>query len=97
MKTLRFVAAEAWHELRAGCRGPLIPIVFPGLIAYLLLVLLNADYMRDMGATDVPRNSPHLVYLMVAGQIDGGSVVPHPSRAAAGCPSESRNDREGAG
>ena len=68
MKTLRFVAAEAWYELRAGCRGPLIPIVFPGLVAYLLLVLLNADYLRDMGATDVPRNSPHLVYLMMAGQ-----------------------------
>ena len=48
--------------------GPLIPIVFPGLIAYLLLVLLNADYLRDMGATDVPRNSPHLVYLMMSGQ-----------------------------
>ena len=68
MKTLHFVAVEAWHELRAGCRGPLIPIVFPGLIAYLLLVLLNADYLRDMGATDVPRNSPHLVYLMMSGQ-----------------------------
>ena len=48
--------------------GPLIPIAFPGLIAYLMLVLLNADYLRDLGATDVPRNSPHLVYLMVAGQ-----------------------------
>ena len=66
--TLRFVAAEAWHEFRAGCRGPLLPIVFPGLIAYLMLVLLNADYLRDMGATDVPRNSPHLVYLMTGGQ-----------------------------
>ena len=66
--TLRFIAAEAWYELRAGCRGPLIPIVFPGLIAYLILVLLNADYLRDMGATDVPRNSPHLVYLMMSGQ-----------------------------
>ncbi len=68
MRTLRFVAAEAWHEFRAGCRGPLIPIAFPGLIAYLMLVLLNADYLRSFGATDVPRNSPHLVYLMVAGQ-----------------------------
>ena len=43
MTTLRFAAAEAWHEFRAGCRGPLIPIAFPGLIAYLMLVLLNAD------------------------------------------------------
>ena len=68
MNALRFVAAEAWYEFRAGCRGPLIPIAFPGLIAYLMLVLLNADYLRDMGATDVPRNSPHLVYLMIAGQ-----------------------------
>ncbi len=68
MRTLRFAATEAWYEFRAGCRGPLIPIAFPGLIAYLMLVLLNADYLRDMGATDVPRNSPHLVYLMMAGQ-----------------------------
>ena len=69
MSTLRFAAAEAWHEFRAGCRGPLIPIAFPGLIAYLMLVLLNADHLRDFGATDVPRNSPHLVYMMIAGQV----------------------------
>lgn len=68
MTTLRLMAFEAWHEFRAGCRGPLVLIAFPALIAYLILVLLNADYMRDMGATDVPRNSPHLVYLMTAGQ-----------------------------
>ncbi|MCY3847002.1 MAG: ABC transporter permease [Acidobacteria bacterium] len=68
MSTLRFAAAEAWYEFRAGCRGPLIPIAFPGLIAYLMLVLLSADNLRDYGATDVPRNSPHLVYLMIAGQ-----------------------------
>ena len=68
MSTLRFAAAEAWYEFRAGCRGPLIPIAFPGMIAYLMLVLLNADYLRDFGATDLPRNSPHLVYLMIAGQ-----------------------------
>ena len=34
MKLLRFIAAEAWHELRAGCRGPLIPIVFLGIIVW---------------------------------------------------------------
>ena len=68
MTTLRFAASEAWYEFRAGCQGPLIPIAFPGLIAYLMLVLLNGDYLRDLGATDVPRNSPHLVYLMVTGQ-----------------------------
>lgn len=68
MSTLRFVADQAWQEFRAGCRGPLVAIVFPGLIAYVLIVILNADYLRDMGGTDVPRNSPHLVYLMTAGQ-----------------------------
>ena len=36
-----------------------------------MLVQLNADYLRDMGAKDVPRNSPHLVYLMIAGQAIG--------------------------
>lgn len=68
MNTLRFVAAEAWREFRAGCRGPLLAIVFPGLIGYALIVILNADYMREMGATEVPRNSPHVIYLMMAGQ-----------------------------
>ena len=65
---LRFVAAEAWHEFRAGCRGSLIPIVFLGIIAYVMLVLTNAEYLREWGSIDVQRNSPQLVYLMIAGQ-----------------------------
>ena len=68
MKTLRFVAAETWHEFRAGCRGPLIPIVFLGIIAYVMLVLTNAEYLREWGSIDVQRNSPQLVYLMISGQ-----------------------------
>ena len=68
MRALRFIAAEAWHEFRAAFRGTFIPIAFPALVGYVLLVVLNADYMRDMGGTDVPRNSPHLVYLMTSGQ-----------------------------
>ena len=68
MRALRFVAAEAWHELRAGCRGPLIPLVFAALIAYLLIVMMSSDYLREWGSIDVPRNSPQLVYLMVSGQ-----------------------------
>ena len=68
MRTLRFVAAEAWYEFRAGCRGPLIPIVFLGIIAYIMLVLTNAEYLREYGSIDVQRNSPQLVYLMIAGQ-----------------------------
>ena len=68
MRALRFIAAEAWHEFRAAFRGTFIPIAFPALVGYVLLVVLNADYMRDMGGTDVPRNSPHVVYLMTSGQ-----------------------------
>ncbi|MCY4121964.1 MAG: ABC transporter permease [Acidobacteria bacterium] len=68
MRALRFIAAEAWHEFRAAFRGTFIPIAFPALVGYVLLVVLNADYLRDMGGTDVPRNSPHLVYLMTSGQ-----------------------------
>ncbi|MCY4121963.1 MAG: ABC transporter permease, partial [Acidobacteria bacterium] len=68
MKKLRFVAAEAWQELRAGCRGPLIPVVFVGLIAYMLLMLANAEIVRSFGATGVPRNSPQLVYTVMAAQ-----------------------------
>lgn len=59
---------EAWHECRAGLRGPMVPIIFIGLIGYLLLVLVNAEYMREMGALDMPRNSAHLLYLMTSGQ-----------------------------
>ena len=68
MTMLRFAAAEAWYEFRAGCRGPLIPIVFLGIIAYVMLVLTNAEYLREWGSIDVQRNSPQLVYLMISGQ-----------------------------
>ena len=30
MRILRFAAAEAWHEFRAGCRGRSFPSHFPG-------------------------------------------------------------------
>ncbi len=68
MKVLRFVATEAWQELRAGCRGPLIPVVFVGLVAYMLLMLANAEIVRSFGATGVPRNSPQLVYMVMTAQ-----------------------------
>ena len=68
MTILRLVLAELRHEARAACRGPLIPLVFTGLIVYIVLVLLNADYLREMGATGVPRNSPLVAYLMMGGQ-----------------------------
>lgn len=60
--------AELQHEFWAGLRSPLVPLIGIGVIGYLVVVLLNAEYAQQMGATDIPRNSPHIVYLMTAGQ-----------------------------
>lgn len=62
-----FVAHEALAEFRAGLRSGVVSLVFIGLTAYLLMVLANAGYMRDMNAADVPRNAPMLVYLLTPG------------------------------
>ncbi|MEM6289756.1 MAG: ABC transporter permease [Myxococcota bacterium] len=59
---------EAIHEAREALRGPMVPLMGAGLTGYLLLVLNTAEYLQEMGATDIPRNSPHLIYLMTAGQ-----------------------------
>ena len=68
MSRLRFVLGEAGNEFRAGLRGPLFPICIIGLAVYLLLLTFNAEYLRGMNAVDVPRNSPHMVFLMLSGQ-----------------------------
>ena len=59
--------AEFRHEIRAGLRGPLFPITAIGFTLYILLLLINADTMRDMGASDIPRNSAVLVYRLSTG------------------------------
>ena len=59
---------EAWNELRAGLRGPMVPLMFMGLVAYVFLMLASADNLRQMGAADVPRNSALIVYQMTSGQ-----------------------------
>ena len=63
-----FFFREAAYEARQGFTSLITPIVFFGLTAYMLIFLLNADYMRSMGAVDIYRNSPHVFYLMVSGQ-----------------------------
>ncbi len=68
MSSWALLSREAAHEFRASLQGPLVPLVWIGLAIYIVLVMLNADYMREMGATSVARNSPHGVYLMVSGQ-----------------------------
>jgi hypothetical protein len=64
---MRFFLKEAWQEFRHGLGSGVVGLIFLVLVAYLLLVLCNADYLRDMGAVDVPRNAPALVYLMSSG------------------------------
>ncbi|MCF6439133.1 ABC transporter permease [Pseudoalteromonas luteoviolacea] len=63
-----FFFQEAANEAKLGLKSLITPIVFFGLTAYMLIFLLNADYMRSMGAVDIYRNSPHVIYLMVSGQ-----------------------------
>ncbi|MDN3379501.1 MULTISPECIES: hypothetical protein [unclassified Pseudoalteromonas] len=63
-----FFFKEAAYEAKQGLTSLITPIVFFGLSAYMLIFLLNADYMRSMGAVDIYRNSPHVIYLMVSGQ-----------------------------
>ncbi|MEM7217368.1 MAG: hypothetical protein AAF515_03315 [Pseudomonadota bacterium] len=59
---------SARDECVSALRGPLLPAMFVTLALYMTLVMLNADYMRSMGAIDVPRNAPHVAYLMASGQ-----------------------------
>lgn len=63
-----FFLREAGYESLQGFMSLITPLVFFGLTAYMLIVLLNADHMRSMGAVDIYRNSPHVIYLMVSGQ-----------------------------
>jgi len=58
---------EALDELRAGLRSGVVALIFLVLVGYLLMVLANSGYLRDMGAVDIPRNAPSLVYLMTSG------------------------------
>ncbi len=51
-----------------GLRSLVVPLVVIVLSIYMLLIFLNADYMRAMGAVDIYRNSAHLTYLMASGQ-----------------------------
>ncbi|WP_437966318.1 hypothetical protein WMF04_43070 [Sorangium sp. So ce260] len=68
MSSARIYVAEAWHELRAGLRTSLVPLMFAGLVGYLFIMLSSAEYLRGMGGADVARNSPHVVFLMTSGQ-----------------------------
>jgi len=69
MKTSRFIFGEALEEFRASCRSGVFPVAFVGLMAYVLIVLTNAEYLREMGAVGIARNAPNLVYMMTAGQM----------------------------
>ncbi|MEM7100015.1 MAG: hypothetical protein AAF541_17240 [Pseudomonadota bacterium] len=65
---LAYFWGESWHEIQMGLKSLVVPVVFVGLSIYMVLIFLNADYMRSMGAVDIYRNSAHLTYLMASGQ-----------------------------
>jgi len=58
---------ETWHAFRSGLRGGVVALIFIVLTGYLLIVLSRADYLNQMGAVDIPRNAPGLIYLMTSG------------------------------
>ncbi len=63
-----YFCGEFLHELQMGLKSFVVPLVVFVLSIYMLLIFLNADYMRAMGAVDIYRNSAHLTYLMASGQ-----------------------------
>lgn len=64
---MSFFLRTAWHEFRAGLKGGVLPLIYIVLTGYILLVMTSADNLRNMGAVDIPRNAPALVYLMTSG------------------------------
>ena len=65
---LAYCWGECVYEIQMGLRSLVVPLVVVVLSIYMLLIFLNADYMRAMGAVDIYRNSAHLTYLMASGQ-----------------------------
>ena len=68
MRRFSIYLVEAWREARETLRGPQIPLIVAGLVGYLLIVLTSAEYLRQLGAADIPRNSPHIVFMMTSGE-----------------------------
>lgn len=64
---MSFFLREAWHEFRVGLKGGVLPLVYVLLTGYIMMVMTHAESLRSMGAVDVPRNAPALVYLMASG------------------------------
>ncbi|MEM1350046.1 MAG: ABC transporter permease, partial [Myxococcota bacterium] len=69
MNTARLILGEAIEEFRASLRSGVFPVAFLGLTVYVLIVLTNAEYLREMGAVGIARNAPNLIYLMTSGQM----------------------------
>ncbi len=67
MRLPALILREAWLEVRAGLRSGIVLLTFLALTAYLLITLLNAEYMQRLGATDIPRNAASVIYLMATG------------------------------
>ncbi|NCC94215.1 MAG: ABC transporter permease, partial [Opitutae bacterium] len=64
---MNFFLREAWNEFRAGLRGGVLPLIYVVLTGYILIVMTSAENLQKMGAIDIPRNAPAMVYLMTSG------------------------------
>ncbi|MEC8327168.1 MAG: hypothetical protein VX100_13960 [Pseudomonadota bacterium] len=67
MSSLSFLLRSSWIEFRQGVSSGIVTFTFVGLCLYLAITLLNAEYMQQLGATDVTRNAATVIYLMVTG------------------------------
>ncbi len=67
MSTLTFLFRSSWIEFRQGISSGIVTFSFVGMCVYLAITLLNAEYMQQLGATDVTRNGATVIYLMITG------------------------------
>ena len=52
MSGLKFVLGEARHEARLGLSSTAMRVMFFLLACYVVIVLSNADYLREMAAVE---------------------------------------------
>ncbi|WP_433927425.1 hypothetical protein AB3662_30455 [Sorangium cellulosum] len=58
----RWVSAVARGELRRQLLGSVNLILMASLVVQTCIYALNSEYMAQIGASDVPRNSPYVIY-----------------------------------
>ncbi|MEN0065213.1 MAG: hypothetical protein AAGA48_23920 [Myxococcota bacterium] len=64
----RLIVSESFETFLRHLRSPVVWFIYTGLLAYLVLVFTSAEYVQNMGASGLARNSPYVVYIMSASQ-----------------------------